>query len=125
MTGAPDWQFISEPITPEKGSFDVTAMATGLASLPSAFTWRGERFEITECLEHVKQSTRESFSGEMYLRRQQFTVRLDDGRFARIYVQRSAGAGQSRQSAKQRWFLYAIASGDEDDESAPEGTPSA
>ena len=125
MVSEPGWQFISELITPEKGSFDVSAMATGLASLPAAFTWRGERCVIEACLEHVKQSGRESFSGEMYLRRQQFTVRLRDGRLAKIYVQRSAGAGQSRQSGKRRWFLYAIASGDEEAESAPDGTCSA
>ncbi len=105
-------EFISESITPEPGSFRTDLMAQGLASLPGAFTWRDQRYEIVECLEHVKQTSTEGGSavGDRYLRRQQFTVRLDTGQIARIYLQRQARAGSSRTSAKNRWFLYSIAS---------------
>jgi hypothetical protein len=99
--------FVSEPIVPEAGTFAPEMMARGLASLPGAFTWRGRRYRILECLEHVKQSSPEA-TGEVYLRRQEFLVRLDSGQLARVYVQRQAPAGASRAAAKQRWFLYTI-----------------
>ena len=82
-------QFISEPITPEPGSFATELMTLGLASLPAAFTWRNRRYQIRECLDHCKQSSPEA-AGEIYLRRQQFTVRLDSGQQAVLYVLRRA-----------------------------------
>lgn len=106
MTGRPNDhppEFISEPITPEAGTFSTDMMSQGLASLPRAFTWREQRYEITECLEHYKESTPEGgkATGERYLRRQYFVVMLDTDQRATLYVQRQ-GAG------KQRWFLYTI-----------------
>ena len=103
-------QFISEPITPERGDFDTTLMAQGLASLPGAFTWRGRRYEISDCLEHWKESSREGgrAGGELYLRRQRFRIRLDTGEIAEIYFERQARAGASKHAAKQRWFIYTI-----------------
>lgn len=104
--------FISEPITPERGAFDTQLMRSGLASLPTAFAWRGRRYEIVECLSHTKVSSAEGgrAQGELYLRRQEFVVRLDTGDIARLYVERHARPGISRESAKKRWFLYTIAS---------------
>jgi hypothetical protein len=106
--------FISEPIVPERGSFSTEPMSRGLASPPRAFAWRHQRYEITEILEHTKQSAREghSASGELYLRRQQFVVRLDTGQIATIYVERQARPGASGRSAKSRWFLFTITSGE-------------
>ena len=106
-------EFISEPIVPEAGSFSPEAMIHGLAALPGAFAWRGRRYKIVACLEHVKQSAREGHfaGGERYLRRQQFRVRLDTGEIATIYVERQA---RSRRAAKSRWFLLTMASGDDD-----------
>jgi hypothetical protein len=103
MTQPPE--FISEPIEPEPGSFSTTMMTRGLAALPGAFTWRGRRYEIVECLDHVKQSTHEGHTadGERYLRRQQFVVRLDTGQEATIYVERQA-------KSRRRWFMYTISS---------------
>ncbi len=108
----PDAEFISEPITPEPGTFTTELMRQGLASLPGAFEWRGRRYEIVECLEHIKQSDREGgrASGDSYLRRQQFTVRLDTGQIAQIYFERHARPGVSRETAKKRWFLYTLTS---------------
>ena len=105
-----DVQFISEPIEPEAGSFRTELMTAGLASLPAAFTWRGRRYEIVECLRHVKRSAAEGHraGGERYLRRQEFLVRLDSGQTATIYVQRQAGRGARGRSARRRWFLYTI-----------------
>lgn len=105
-----DEQFISEPITPETGSFSTDLMATGLASLPLAFVWRNRRYEITECLDHHKQSAPEGWveGRERYLRRQVFAVRLDTGQNATIYLERHARRGSSPRAARQRWFLYSI-----------------
>ncbi len=102
--------FISEPITPEAGSFDTRAMVSGLGGLPAAFVWRGRRYEIVECLEHAKESSREGghAGGELYLRRQVFQVRLDTGQRATLYLQRQAPRGASGRAARQRWFLYSI-----------------
>jgi hypothetical protein len=103
-------QFISEAITPEAGSFVPDLMAAGLAALPAAFTWRGCRYRIVECLEHAKQSTPEggTAGGERYLRRQVFRVKLDTGQEATIYVCRQAPAGRSGRAARRRWFLYTM-----------------
>jgi len=106
--------FISEPIEPVPGTFDPALMRSGLASLPEAFTWRNRQYRIAECLSHHKVSSREGAraQGELYLRRQEFVVRLDTGQIARLYVQRQARPGISRESAKKRWFLYTITSGE-------------
>lgn len=108
----PHEEFISESIDPVPGSFQTDLMAQGLASLPGAFTWRNQRYEIVECLEHKKQTSTEGGTavGDRYLRRQQFTVRLGTGQIAIIYVERHARPGTSRKMAKKRWFLYSITS---------------
>ncbi len=100
-------QFVSEPITPEPGTFSTGPMATGLASLPGAFQWRNRRYRIVECLEHGKQSAVEP-RGELYLRRQVFVVRLDSGQLATLYVLRQAPRGASPRAARRRWFMYSI-----------------
>lgn len=107
-----DEEFISEPIEPEPGSFSTELMARGLAALPGAFTWRGRRYEVVECLDHFKETSTEGASaqGDRYLRRQVFIVRLDTGQQAKLYVLRQARSGGSAKRRKQRWFLYSIIS---------------
>lgn len=102
--------FISEPIKPDRGAFDPSMMATGLASVPAGFTWRDRHYDVVEVLEHVKVSTPERglADAERYLRRQQFTVTLDTGATAVIYVERQTRRGASAKAARQRWFLYSI-----------------
>lgn len=113
VSDAPEQEFVSEPITPEPGSFSTAAMATGLGSLPAAFTWRGRRYEIIECLEEAKVSAPEGGveGNERYLRRQVFRVRLDTGQAATLYLERHARRGASRRAARRRWFLYSIEPG--------------
>jgi len=107
-------KFISEPITPEKGTFSPELMSSGLAALPAAFTWRNRRFVIAECISHEKISSPEGgrIGNEVYLRRQQFTVRLEGGQIAKIYIERRARPSRRPDSAKQRWFLYTMADSD-------------
>ena len=108
-------EFISEPIEPVPGRFSADLMSQGLASLPGAFTWRGERYVITECLDHIKLSRPEGYTsdGERYLRRQQFRVRLDSGQIASIYFERQARRGAGPVAAKKRWVLYTISAASE------------
>lgn len=109
-------EFISEPITPDRGSFDPANMVQGLAGVPGGFTWRGEHFAIVELIEHSKISTREGHtaSGELYLRREQFTVRLDTDQIATLYIER-----QPRGASRQRWFLYTLSTPRSEPDSCP------
>ena len=111
-------EFISEPIDPEPGSFSTELMARGLAALPGAFTWRGRRYEVVECLDHFKETSTEGIraQGDRYLRRQVFIVRLDTGQRAQLYVQRQPPAGATRLAAKRRWYIYSIISPDQADQ---------
>ena len=88
-------------------------MAQGLASLPAGFTWRDRHYDIVECLEHVKQTGTEGGTahGDRYLRRQVFTVLLDTGQKAVLYLERQSRPGISARAGTQRWFLYTIESG--------------
>ena len=108
--GTPNEQFVSEPITPEAGSFSPQMMASGLAALPRAFVWRNRRYAIVECLDHGKVTSPEGgvAGREVYLRRQVFSVRLDTGQLATIYVNRQAPRGASTRAARRLWFLYSI-----------------
>ena len=110
-------EFISEPIVPEPGSFSTELMARGLAALPGAFTWRGRRYEVVECLDHFKETSTEGSAaqGERYLRRQIFIVRLDTGQQAQLYVLRQPSSGRA---AKRRWFIYSIITPDNANEDA-------
>ena len=103
-------QFISEPITPEAGSFSTELMARGLAALPGAFIWRHKRYEITNCIDHFKETSTESSSAQSdrYLRRQVFIVELDTGETAKLYVLRNASPSRSSKAKKQLWYLYSI-----------------
>ncbi len=103
-------EFVSEPITPVAGSFSTQPMAAGLAALPSAFVWRNRRYAIVRCLDHRKVSAPEGGveGKERYLRRQVFSVLLDTGQHATIYMQRHAPRGASAGAARRRWFLYSI-----------------
>jgi hypothetical protein len=110
VSDAPEQEFVSEPIVPERGTFSTGPMAMGLAALPAAFTWRNRRYEIAECLEQSKVSAPEGGveGKERYLRRQVFVVRLDTGQTATLYLERHARRGASPKAARRRWFMYSI-----------------
>ena len=100
-------EFVSEAIEPERGSFSPEMMARGLAALPRAFTWRGERYEVVACLDHQKVSS-PTPGGQVYLRRQEFLVRLNTGQHAIVYTTRSAPSAAAAKPGSPRWFLYCI-----------------
>ena len=104
-------EFISEPIDVPRGAFDASAMATGLAGTPRAFIWRGQEHRIAEVLARTKVTSPEGGKegNEVYLRREAFTVRLEDGRIAEIYMQRQGPRRRANPSRPpRRWFLYTI-----------------
>ena len=103
-------QFISEPITPEVGSFSTELMARGLAALPGAFTWRDKRYEVVNCMDHFKETSTEGgkAKSDRYLRRQVFVVELNTGEIAKLYVLRQGASAGSSKAKKQRWYLYSI-----------------
>ncbi|HOO17021.1 MAG: cytoplasmic protein [Phycisphaerae bacterium] len=99
--------FVSEPISPHRGTFMARPMAGGLPGLPGGFDWRGKSYEIREVLETWKQSGAEHgrAQGEIYLRRHYFKIKMSDAAVWTVYFTRQAARGGP---AKRRWFLYSI-----------------
>ena len=83
-------------------------MQTGLAGAPTSFTWRGRTYSVTELLDRRKftRGDAHNASREKYLKREYFTVRLDDGSIADLYIERQPRPGASPSARKQRWFIY-------------------
>ena len=106
MADHPDSEFISEPISVSE--FDTSAMKSGLAGSPKAFTWRGEERTVVELVERRKFSRGDAHNPakEKYLKREYFHVILDDGWHAELYIERQPRTGASAKGRKQRWFLY-------------------
>jgi SAM-dependent methyltransferase len=97
-------QFISEAITPDAGSFGLPAVA-GEPALPRRFAWRQRTYEVREVVRAWKEHEpdRTHGSGELYLRKHWFEVRVDDGSVMKLYFQRQPASGRA---AKVRWWLY-------------------
>lgn len=100
-------EFVSEPITPRRGTFDTAAMARGEPGLPTGFEWRSQWFDVVECLERAKQSGPEigRLDGERYLRRHTYRLRMSDGSIWSVYFIRHTPRSGSR---TRRWFLHSL-----------------
>jgi Domain of unknown function (DUF6504) len=97
-------RFVSEPIVPvASASGSADAPARGEPSLPPAFVWRGRERRVLEVLEYGKGLRLEGFSGERYLARHEWRLRMDDGEVWSVYFLRHARSG--RGAARARWFL--------------------
>jgi Family of unknown function (DUF6504) len=98
----PAARLISEPIQPQKGSFDASAMASGQPGAPRAFTWRGKEYRVAREL-----GTNKSFrgcrngSGERYVDKHYVTVETETGEEMTLYRTRSGSKADS-------WILYTI-----------------
>ena len=99
--------FISQPIKPDPGTGDASAMARGEPGLPTGFTWRNQHFSVKQLLDTWKESEAEGHSpgGERYYRKRVYTILDDQGRTLTIYALRHVKTGES---AKKRWWLYTI-----------------
>lgn len=99
--------FVSEPLQPLDASFDAVRMGSGEPGLPRGFRWRHEELIVAEILESWKEhGDCRHGSGERYLRRHSYRLRLADGRVARVYFQRSSQRRLSR--AARRWWLHSL-----------------
>ncbi len=99
-------QFISEPLSPEDGTFDAGGMARGEAGLPGRFRWRERTYRVVEVLTAWKTTSPEGGSGEVYLRRHWWEVLTDQELIMKIYCERQ----QRGRDAKGRWFVYTVRS---------------
>ncbi len=101
--------FVSEPLRPERGTFDATAMGAGAPGMPQRFFWRKRELVVSEILERWKDyGDCKHASGERYVRRHNFRLRTADGQIVRVYFQRSFGRGK----ASARWWLYGVEEAD-------------
>lgn len=99
-------EFISEPIDPDRGTFDTSAMGHGRAGLPAGFTWRGRHYAIAEVLDEWKVSEAEHHrSGERYYRKHFWRIRAGSGEVMTLYAVRRTKAGES---PKKRWWIYTV-----------------
>jgi ribosomal-protein-alanine N-acetyltransferase len=96
-------QFASEPIAPVPGAADPTAMSHGEPSVPSAFVWREQRFDVAHVL-----STRRGMGqdrGDTYLRRHYYEIETADAVRMTLYFERNP----SDRGKRKRWWLYTYA----------------
>ena len=103
-------EFISEPIKPVAGTFDLAAMTRAETGLPGRFILRDKEYTVAGVLESWKESGPCRSGGpERYLRKHWFKVRTANGPEMTIYFERQ---GRTKGQNKIRWWLYTI-SGDE------------
>jgi len=98
-------EFVSEVLRPLRGTADAKAMSTGLPGLPTGFVWHDEEYHVVEQLEAWKHSSREGgrASGELYLRRHYYRLRMSDDSIWTVYFTRQPS---SAAAARRRWFLF-------------------
>jgi phosphoribosylglycinamide formyltransferase-1 len=98
--------FVSEVVTPLEASFDTAGMATGAPGLPRRFRWRKEVLEVVEVLGSWKECGDCTHgSGERYVRRHGYRVRVMDGRVLRMVFQRHFGRSRA---SRARWWIQSV-----------------
>ena len=99
-------EFVSEPIKPVEGTFDITAMTRGEPGLPGRFIWRNKEYEVVDVLRAWKElGPCESGGPEKYLRKHWFRINTKEGPEMTIYFERQP---RSKRQNKMRWWLYTI-----------------
>ena len=106
-------RFVSEPLVPTSLPVSVAALAAGEPSLPKGFRWRDREYEIIEVLSQRKVLKQESFSGEKYVRRHQYRLRMDDGTIWTVYFVRHPPRSGISKPGAPRWYLQTIDADDE------------
>ena len=98
-------QFISAPIRPVAGTIEVGRMAAGGPGLPRQFRWGRRTLQIARVLTTWRETGPcRHGSGERYARKHWFEVVTDSGEILKIYFERQARAGASR----NRWWLFTL-----------------
>lgn len=103
-------RFVSEPIRPLGSPADAASLSRGEPGLPTGFSWRGEERRVVDVIERRKGLKEESFSGERYVHRHEYRLRMSDGTIWNVYFARQAG--KSPRKKPHRWFLQTIEAGD-------------
>jgi Domain of unknown function (DUF6504) len=98
--------FVSERLTPTGGAFGLP-IVIGEPVLPSAFVWKQQTVTVREVVRQWREheADRTHGSGELYLRKHWYELRMNDGALWKVYFQRQPG---SRRNAKARWWLYTM-----------------
>lgn len=95
-------RFISERIAPDAGTFDVATMSRGEPSLPQAFTWREQRYQVTRTLATHRQMGDDR--GDHYVRRHYYDIETADALRMTLYFERNP----SSHSKRKEWWLYTL-----------------
>jgi RimJ/RimL family protein N-acetyltransferase len=95
-------QFVSERIAPESGAFDIATMSRGEPSLPAAFAWRGQRYEVARTVASRRQIGEDR--GDKYVRRHYFDIETTDMLRMTLYFERNP----SDRSKGKAWWLYTL-----------------
>ncbi len=99
-------EFVSEPIKPVEGTFDIIAMTRGEPGLPGRFIWRDKEYEVADVLQTWKElGPCKSGGPEKYLRKHWFRIKTKKGLEMTIYFERQP---RSKRQNKMRWWLYTI-----------------
>lgn len=101
---SPREEFISEPLTPVRGTANRQEAAIGVPGLPRQFTWRSTTYTVAEVLLTWKASSPEggTAGNEIYLRRHYWKLRTTDGTVMTVYCLRQARRKQNR------WWVYTV-----------------
>ncbi len=106
-----DWkimrqELISEEIVPELAAGTAGPVVVGAPLLPAQFTWRGKAYRVAGVLEEWKETGPcHHGSGERYVRKHWFRLRMASGEEMQVYFERHARSPKQR---KHRWWLYTV-----------------
>lgn len=100
-------KLVSEPLKPVMAAVDAGRIVIGGPLLPTRFVWRGTEYSVAEVLEQWKETGPcHHGSGERYVRKHWFRLRMATGEEFKVYFERHARSPSQR---KQRWWLYTVA----------------
>jgi hypothetical protein len=97
-------EFIGEELHPVAGEGDALAMSRGEPGLPRRFLWRGREYRVIGVIETWKTSGPcRNGSGEMYLRKHWYRIRVEPVAVLTVYCDRQA---RDRERPKARWWVF-------------------
>jgi len=101
-------ELISERLEPVLAKVDARRVVIGAPLLPTQFLWRGTEYTVDAVIAEWKETGPcRHGSGERYVRKHWFHIRMTTGEEFKIYFERRA---RSAKQQKQRWWVYTVAS---------------
>lgn len=99
--------FVSETIESLEGGFHADRMAMGEPGVPRFFRWRKEAWEVAQVLDGGREfGDCTHGSGERYVRRHVYRVRMVHGPVFQLAFQRTFG--KARATRRGRWRIVGI-----------------